>query len=202
MKLSKKMTVDEFDRGYWYAMELKEFAKELGIASTAKLRKDEIEKAIRGFLAGGKLMKPKRMLINTGQKDLELGLRLDLPVVNYTSNRETKSFIEREALKLSPKLKRRSGARYRLNRWREEQLTSGNEITYRELVEKYVELNESEVPFKKIPSGRYINFLSEFLANEKNVTREDGIAAWHELKKLNIPKSYTAWRRFRRGESS
>jgi hypothetical protein len=32
-------------------------------------------------------------------------LSLDLPVVNYTSNKETKEFIEREAAKLDPGFK-------------------------------------------------------------------------------------------------
>jgi hypothetical protein len=189
------MTVDEFDKGYWYATELKDFAKKLGVTSTGKLRKDELEKAIRSFLIKGKLVAPtKRSLVRTGAKDVEAGLRLDLPILNYTSNKETKSFIEREALKIRPGLKRRSGARYRLNRWREEQLTKEKAITYADLVRKYIELNETKETFKKIPTGRYINFLSEFLANEKDATRETGIAAWHELKKLDVPKTYDAWR--------
>jgi hypothetical protein len=36
------MTEEEFDNGYWYALEVKAFAVELGILSAAKLRKDEL----------------------------------------------------------------------------------------------------------------------------------------------------------------
>ena len=49
------MTLTKFDNGYWYATELKEFAEAIGIPSAAKLRKDELEKAIKLYLATGKI---------------------------------------------------------------------------------------------------------------------------------------------------
>lgn len=190
------MTVEEFDNGYWYAAEIKKFAGSLGIPSTNKLRKDELEKAIKHFLKTGKIEPPtKRSLTRSGEKDIDKGLSLDLPIVNYTSNKITKDFIVAEARKIVPGLKKRSGARYRLNRWREEQLIAGVQITYRDLVDKYIELNQGEEPFKQAPSGRYINFLSDFLKNEKGATREDGINAWKELKGLDIPKTYKDWKK-------
>jgi hypothetical protein len=93
----------------------------------------------------------KRSRAKSGRKDVEKGLSLDLPIVHYTSNRETKDFIVHEAQKIAPGLKRKSGARYRLNRWREEQLTKGMKITYRDLVEQYVKLNQRAEPFEQIP---------------------------------------------------
>ena len=42
-KLSKNMTVADFDKGYWYAAEIKEFAQKIGILHSSKLRKDELE---------------------------------------------------------------------------------------------------------------------------------------------------------------
>jgi hypothetical protein len=97
-------------------------------------------------------------------------------------------------LKIAPDLKRKSGARYRLNRWREEKIKRGVEITYRDLIEEYVRLNQVEGSFPRVPSGRYINFLSDFLAGEKKATREQGIKAWKQLKKADIPKTYRAWK--------
>jgi hypothetical protein len=189
------MTIVEFDNGYWYAAEVRKFAETIGIPSASKLRKDELEKAIKLFLKTGKTEIPtKRSLSKTGEKDLEKGLSLDLRVINYTSNKETKDFIVNEAQKVVPGLKKRSGARYRLNRWREEQLTSGSAITYRDLVNKYIELNQGEEPFKQAPSGRYINFLSDFLKNEKGSTREQAIQAWEEVKRMYAPKTYDAWK--------
>jgi len=195
-KLSRSMTVEEFENGYWYATEVRDFAKYIGIPDAAKLRKDELEIAIKTFLAEGKAENPvRRNLDRSGTRDTEIGLGLDLPVVNYTSNKETKDFIVGEANKIVPGLKKRSGARYRLNRWREERLTAGTPITYRDLVNKYIELNQAEEPFKQAaPSGRYINFLSDFLKNEKGSTREQAIQAWEEVKKMYAPKTYDAWK--------
>jgi SAP domain-containing protein len=161
-KLSKSMTVAQFDNGYWYATEIKRFAKEIGISSVSRLRKDELEKAIKLFLRTKRVASPtKRALSRSGIRDIEKGLRLTLPVVHYTSNRETKDFIVREAKKRAPDLRRKSGARYRLNRWREEQLTKGVKITYGDLVKQYVTLNQTEGKFARIPSDRYVYFLSD-----------------------------------------
>lgn len=193
-KLSPSMTVSQFDRGYWYAHELKEFAQTIGIPSATKLRKDELEQAIKCFLQTGKIENPtSRSLAISGLKDVERGLGLDLPVVVYTNDKETKSFLEREALKLAPGLKRKSGTRYRLNRWREEQLVKGAKLTYRGLVKRYVQLNQGREPFAQVPTGRYINFMSDFLAAEKGSTREQGIQAWKKLKTLDVPKDYRSW---------
>src|SRR5262249_18103036 len=190
------MTVAEFDNGYWYATEIKDFAERIGIPHSNKLRKDELEKSIKLFLQTGKIALPtKRSLTKSGMKDLDRGLNLRLPVINYTSNRETKEFIMREAQKIAPGLKKKTGTRYRLNRWREEQLTMGNKITYRDLVKEYVRLNQIEEPFKQIPVGRYINFLSDFLNSEKDATRADALAAWNQLKRMNVPKTYREWKK-------
>src|SRR5258706_928131 len=128
------VTWAQFDNGYWYATELKEFAETIGIPSASKLRKDELEKAIKVFLETGKIKSPtKRSLSTSGTKDVERGLSLNLPVVVYTNDKETKDFLEREALRLAPGFKRKSGARYRINRWREDRISSGIKITYRDL---------------------------------------------------------------------
>jgi hypothetical protein len=197
-KLSKSMTEDQFRNGYWYAVEIKAFANEIGITSASKLRKDELEKLIEHFLRTGEVRSPTRKILSTsGVSDIENGLDLRLPVVRYTSNKETKDFIVKEALKMAPNLKRKSGARYRLNRWREEQIDKGIRITYEDLVRQYIKLNQLEGSFPQVPSGRYINFISDFLAGEKNSTRERAVNAWGRLKKLDIPKNYRAWKKYR-----
>jgi len=191
------MTATQFENGYWYAVELKEFAKTIGIPSANKLRKDEIETAIKHFLKTGKIKSPtRRSLSISGPKDVELGLRLDLPVVVYTNDKETKAFLDREAQKIAPGLKRKSGVRYRHNRWREEQLVAGVKLTYGDVVKEYVRLNQSAEPFAQIPMGRYINFVSDFLAAETGATREQAMRAWERLKTLDVPKNYRSWVKF------
>ena len=193
-KLSTSMTQAQFDNGYWYATEIKEFAKTIGIPSASRLRKDELERAIKVFLNTGKVESPtKRSLSTSGTKDVERGLSLDLPVMVYTNNQETKDFLEREARRVAPGLKRRSGVRYRLNRWREKQLAKGVAITYRDVVEEYVRLSQLGAPFAQIPHGRYINFVADFFAADKNATRELVLKAWAELKTMDVPKTYRSW---------
>jgi hypothetical protein len=47
--------------------------------------------------------------------------------------------------------------------------------------------------FERIPHGRYINFMSDFLAGERGATREQALRAWKKLKKLDVPKNYRSW---------
>ena len=190
------MSEKQFDNGYWYALEVKTFAGEIGIPSASRLRKDELELLIKHFLRTGEVNGPTRnSLKKPGVKDIEKGLSLTLPVVNYTSNKETKAFIRKEALRIAPDLRIRAGASYRLNRWRDQQIDNGVDITYADLVKQYVKLNQTEGPFPQAPSGRYINFISDFLSKEKNPTRDDAVNAWRELKKLDIPKDYRSWKK-------
>jgi SAP domain-containing protein len=198
-KLSTSMTLSQFDNGYWYATELREFAQSIGIPSANKLRKDELEQAIKLFLQTGRIECPaKRRLSTERVKDVERGLSLTLPVLAYTNDKETKQFLEQEAQKQAPGLKRKSGTRYRLNRWREAQLADGVELTYGDLVEEYIRLNQTEGPFAQIPHGRYVNFLSDFFAAEKGATREQALQAWNSLKSLDVPKNYRSWVRSQR----
>jgi hypothetical protein len=146
-------------------------------------------------LRTGKIKSPTRKNLSTSEiKDVEKGLKLDLPVVRYNNDKETKDFIAQEARKLAPGIRWRSGARYRLNRWREAQIEKGIKITYEDLVKQYVKLNQFEGRFPQGASGRYINFLSDFLTSEKNSTREQAMQAWAQLKKLDIPKTYGDWK--------
>jgi hypothetical protein len=196
------MTVTQFDHGYWYTTELKDFAKGLGIPSASKLRKDELEHAIRVFLRTGGITKPsKRKHSAPTERDVERGLHLDLLVVGYRNDAETQQFLELEARKLVPGLKRRSGARYRLNRWREAQILSGVKLTYGDLVKEYVRLNQSTERFAQVPHGRYINFVSDFLAARTGATKEQAIKAWSILKAMDVPKTYSAWVRARSRKS-
>ncbi len=187
------MTVREFENGYWYREQLKDFAESIGIPAATKLRKDELERAILVFLRTGNAALPtKRSLRRTGPKDVERGLHLKLRIENYTSNRETKDFIIEQGHRMAPAVRKKSGVWYRLNRWREEQITSGARPTYGDLVRQYIVLNKIQ-RFERIPIGRYNNFVADFLAADKKATRAEIIAAWYALKKLDVPKDYASW---------
>jgi hypothetical protein len=192
--LSPAMTVRDFENGYWYLDQLKNFAERIGIPAGKKLRKDELEKAIVAFLRTGKAALPtKRSLRKTGGlKDVQRGLKLKLRIENYTSNRETKEFIVAQARVMAPDVREKSGVWYRLNRWREQEITSGAHPTYGDLVRHYVVLNKMQ-RFDRVPHGRYINFVADFLRADKAASRAEAIAAWKELKELDVPKDYVSW---------
>ena len=57
-KLSSTMTVAEFENGYWYREDLKDFGLRIGIPAAASLRKDELQRAIVAFLRKGTLEVP------------------------------------------------------------------------------------------------------------------------------------------------
>jgi hypothetical protein len=188
------MSLRAFDKGYWYAAELREFALKLRIPFASKLRKDQLEAAIKDLLfADGAKTEAISITPKPGPRDVDRGLHLGLPVVHYTSNRETKSFIEREAAKIQPGFQRASGTRYLLNRWREGQIAAGRRITYRDLVLQAIALNEGKCGPLRMEHGRYINFISDYMANHSGAAHEDAVKAWHEVKAMDAPKTYAAW---------
>jgi hypothetical protein len=67
-------------------------------------------------------------------------------------------------------------------------------VTYGDLVDEYIALNSLE-RFARIPHPRYINFLADYFAANRGASREDAIAAWKQLKDMNVPKTFESWRR-------
>ncbi len=147
-KLHNIKTLDEFERGYWYAIDLKQFAKEIGVANGNKLRKDQLEAVIKSYIQTGYIpdeyakASTKKAGTKTGAKKSK-GDRLALNTViqHYISNKETKAFIVAEAHKRCPELPKKSGVWYWINRWREAQLDKQQPITYEDLVKQFVALS-------------------------------------------------------------
>jgi hypothetical protein len=197
--LTEAMTETQFDNGYWYATELKAFAKRVGVPSAGKLRKDELERALKHFFRTGESKHlVRRALTKTGQRDVDKGLRLDLPIVHYTSNKETKAFIQREAAKIEPGFTRAPGTRYLLNRWRERQIAGGRRITYGDLVREAMRLNKTKRGPLRLEHARYINFISDFMAAHRTSSHADAVRAWKQVKAMDAPKTYEAWSTRRR----
>lgn len=190
-KLHSVKTIAEFENGYWYSVELKTFAKEIGVANYSKLRKDQLEEIIKTYLQTGRAPS-KGTSPNKGKGNSDK-LALEEPIQYYASNKKTKSFIIAEAHKLCPDLPKKSGVWYWSNRWREAQLESQLNITYLDLIRHFVKLSTQEGRLPQIPSTRFNNFISDFLAaNEGN--RDEAKIAWEQLKSWEIPKTYLAWK--------
>jgi hypothetical protein len=187
------MTLREFENRYWYATELRDYAVSIGIPGAKHLRKDELQKAVVAFLRTGKAVVPTaRALRRSGVQDVERGLSLRRRIEHYTSNRETKDFIIEQARRLAPDVRPKSGVWYRLNRWREEQSAGGKRPTYGDLVRHFISLNRTP-RFEQIQYDCYVNFLSDFHAANETATRAQALAAWKQLKTLDVPKNYRSW---------
>ncbi len=89
-----------------------------------------------------------------------------------------------------------------MNRWREQQLAAGRRITYRDLVLKAIELNATKTGPLRIEHGRYMNFVSDFMRANSGARHAAAVRAWHELKKLDAPKTYVAWEKARAGRKT
>ena len=97
------------------------------------------------------------------------------------------------ATRIDPDFRQRSGTRYLLNRWREDQIADGRNITYGDLVRQLLVFNEAKTGPLRIEHGRYMNFISDFMADNKGATHEAAVRAWHEVKEMDVPKTYAAW---------
>ena len=49
----------------------------------------------------------------------------------------------------------------------------------------------------RVKHGRYINFISDYMADNKSASHRDAVRAWHEVKSMDAPKTYAAWVRER-----
>ena len=186
------MTIKEFENKYWYMSELKELAKSLKIPFDSKIRKEQLEEMISQFLQTGIVSKKNSSKIKSCNVDI---LDLNSFVDNFRNTKETWKFINTEMDKRAHGLKIKSGAKYWLNRWIENKLSHGEKITYNDVICEYIRLNKTEGKLPQIPSCKFNNFISDYLANEKNATREDALEAWKKLKDMKIKKDYITWKK-------
>ena len=187
------MSVEEFDDGYFYATELKAFARQLGIP-VGRRRKLELEALIRDFLRTGVVPVPTpepRRRSGAGRDRLAAGT----VVRNYVDDRTTKDFLRGLVHARAPSLKDRSGQWYWLNDWRRGQIQAGRRITYADLGNRLLELMRTQGRLPRIPAARFNNFMTDFRADPANrgKSRADAVAAWEHVKSVPGPKTYAAY---------
>ena len=186
------MAIKEFENKYWYMTELKALAKSLELPFDSKIRKDQLEQMIIQFLKTGTVNKKHKFRSTSRNKDI---LNNNSYVENFSNKKETWEFIHSEMDSRVPGLKPKSGAKYWLNRWIENKLSNSEKITYNDVVCEYIRLNKAEGKLPQIPSCKFNNFISDYLANEKNATREKALEAWNELKNMKAKKDYITWKK-------
>ena len=188
------MSVEEFDDGYFYAAELKAYARQIGIA-VGRLRKLELEALIRDFLRTGIVPSPTpepRRRTGEARDRLAAGT----VVRNYVDDRRTKDFLRALVHAHAPSLRDKSGQWYWLNDWRRRQLRAGRRITYADLGNRLLELLRTEGRLPRIPAARFNNFITDYRADpaNKGKSRADAVAAWEHIKSVPGPKTYAAYK--------
>lgn len=195
--LHRKMTVEEFESHYHYAAELKRFARRLGI-HVGDLRKIELEAAIKSCLKTG-VVPDTRALTKMKRSSVRDALTLATRVIDYIDDKTTKQFLLNEVAKLDPSLRPKSGQWYWLNDWRRNQLRGGTRITYGDVVRHLTRLMRQPDRLPQIPSARFNNFITDYLADPANraSNKSDAVAAWEQIKRVPGPKTYAAFKKMR-----
>ena len=195
--LHTSMSVEEFDGGYFYATEIKAFAREIGIP-VGNRRKTDLEDLIRSFLESG-VVPTSRPVQPRKAGQARDKLSLDTRVTNYVGDRTTKEFLLKSVRATSPGLPNKSGQWYWLNDWRRRQQEAGRRFTYRDLVNHLRDLMLTEGRLPQIPSARMNNFITDFRADpdSPDMTRDRLLEEWYWLKQQAGPCTYAEYRRLR-----
>lgn len=195
--LRADMSVAEFDNGYFYAAELKQFARELGV-TVGNRRKFELEDLIRERLSTGRVPTRKPVLPRTAGQARDR-LAPDMVVTNYVGDKTTKTFLLECVHADAPDARDKSGQWYWLNDWRRAKQEAGARFTYRDLANRLRELMQAEGRLPQIPSARMNNFVTDFRADPRNpaISRDEVLETWEWLKQQPGPSTYAEYRRRR-----
>ena len=192
--LHQGMSVEEFDNGYFYASELRAFARDLGI-TVGNFRKFELEELIREFLQTGKVPDRKPVLPRKAGEARDV-LKADTTVTNYVGDKKTKAFLLELVYAEAPGLSKKSGQWYWLNDWRRKRQEAQDCFTYRDLAGHLRTLMQTKGRLPRCPSARMNNFITDFVADPINagIPREEVLKAWNWLKEQPGPKTYGEFR--------
>ncbi len=195
--LRADMSVEEFDNGYFYAAELKQFARELGV-TVGNRRKFELEDLIRERLSTGRVPTRKPVMPRKAGQARDK-LAPDVVVTNYVGDKTTKDFLLECVRAEAPGARDKSGQWYWLNDWRRAKQEAGARFTYRDLASRLRELMQVEGRLSQIPSARMNNFVTDLRADPRNpaIPRDQVIEAWRWLKQQTGPNTYAEYRRRR-----
>jgi hypothetical protein len=199
-RLRLGMTAAEFDSAYYYAEELKAFARDIGLA-IGNFRKNELEDLIREYLTTGRPPSRQPVLPRKSGAPRD-ALSPEVFVVNYVGDRKTKDFLLALVRARNADIRDKSGQWYWLNDWRRQQQTASRSFTYQDIAEKLLQLMRSPGRLPQIPSARMNNFLSDFRADpaNKEISRAEALKAWERLKARAGPKTYDEYKRTLRNQ--
>jgi len=196
-RLHRDMTREAFDNGYFYAADLKIFAREIGI-TVGNFRKIELEELVCEFLQTGRVPTQKPVMPRKAgaQRD---ELAAENTVTNYVGDKRTKALLLELVSAQAPSIKTKSGQWYWLNDWRRKKQQDRAQFTYQDLADHLLALMQTSGRLPQIPSARLNNFITDYRSEpvNANTTRAQILEAWMWLKTQPGPNTFAEFRRLK-----
>lgn len=184
-KLTKELTVTDFQLYYWLKEELQTFCRENGISASGS--KQEISERIALFLETGEIQKPSRKEKCSNAKIIQNDLSLETVIVkNHRCSQEVRTFFK----SVIPNF---HFSTYIQNYFRE---NVGK--TYMDVIHAWNEeqqrIKDPTYKTEIAPQFEYNQFTRDYFAdpNNKDKSRKDAINAWNAIKKLPGSNKYVS----------
>ncbi len=185
-KLTRQISVADFESHYWLKTELIKFCKANDLSTIGS--KQEQAKRIEIFIATGHRIKPK--IVKPISRDSLHPIKIDTPVKYYKNDSITRQFFVSYI-----------GEHFRFNAYLR-QFTDKNNITpgltYGDLVTGWLaeESKRSNPQYQTHIEKQfeYNQFIRDFFANEKGSSQADAVKAWKIVKAQSGAKTYDNYR--------
>ncbi|MDN4493109.1 DUF6434 domain-containing protein [Ureibacillus aquaedulcis] len=182
-KLTKEITIQNFNDFYWLKEELQTFCRENGLSASGS--KNDISARIEIFLRTGESTKPIRKTRANKKLEPQVTLSLDTIITeNHRCSQDVRAFFK----SVIPK--------FHFSTYIQDYFKNNVGKTYRDVVDAWYEEAEriKDPSYKKdiAPQFEYNQFIRYFFADPTNQSksREEAINAWNEIKKLPGSNKY------------
>lgn len=168
------MSIEDFRRYYWLKAELQAFARQLGVSNGGY--KPELALRIEHRLLGKPVVADPEPA-STKQRDSDIPLTRETPVVNFKSDAKTRAFFKSQ---VGPEFH----FTYLMNQYR----LAHKDLTYGDLIDAWIaERDKRRNPDYAPPiasHGKYNRFIRAFFADPENrgKSMKEAAAAWNIVK--------------------
>lgn len=184
-QLNKNISIIDFQDFYWLKLELTQFCKEVGLSANGN--KNEITSRIIHYLKTGEFSlnkpKPKRKIESTFDWATE-DLKLETLITDsYTNTENVRDFF-----------KKNLGKTFKFNVKFMNWMKANSGKTLKEAIKEWHSIktkDKSDTKPKEIaPQFEYNTYLRDFLVDNPNLKRQQGIFLWKKKKSMRGPNKY------------
>lgn len=175
-KLTRNLKPEEFKEYYFLKEELKDFCRSEGLKVGGS--KEDLEKRIVHYLVTGEELKERTA--NQSSKEAVTEISLDSKLgENFKCSEDKRAFFEKEI---------GSGFKFKVKfqKW----LKANPEKTYRDAVEAYHEIQNSDEKTEIGKQFQYNRYIRDFFKNNDDKSLDDAIKCWKYKKSLKGHNKY------------